>query len=109
MSALRAESGPTGEGPSKIEIEDEVLANSLREFCNLGEGLLALGILGDGCLQCLMSSLVVLHNDEPIATIWAGFKSAKTIDDPVLEVGRFQLLGYGCDNVDGAATVVRDG
>jgi hypothetical protein len=56
-----------------------------------------------------MSSLVVLYNDEPIATIWAGFKSAKTIDDPVLEVGRFQLLSYGCYNVDGAATVVRDG
>jgi hypothetical protein len=39
----------------------------------------------------------------------AGFKSAKTIDDPVLEVGRFQLLSYGFYNVDGAATVVRDG
>jgi hypothetical protein len=96
-------------GSSKIEIEDELSANSGRELCNLGERLLALGILGDGCLQCLMSSLVVLYNDESIATIWAGFKSAKTIDDPVLEVGRFQLLSYGCYNVDGAATVVRDG
>ena len=48
---------------SKIEIDDHLSANPLRELCNLGKGPLDFGVLRNSCLQLLLVRLVVLHND----------------------------------------------
>ena len=88
-------------GVSKIEIDDQFSANSLRELCNLGKRLLAFGVLHKSCLRLLIGHLVgVLHNDEPVSDIWAGLKATQPIGDPVFEIDGLQLLGQGCHFVD---------
>ncbi|MGC2318435.1 MAG: hypothetical protein WA615_18400 [Bradyrhizobium sp.] len=94
---------------SKIEIDDHLSANPLRDLCNLDKGPLAFGVLRNSCLRLVIGRLVgVLHNDEPVSDIWAGLKAAQPIGDPVFELGGLQLLGQGCHFVDGTATIVGD-
>ena len=94
---------------SKIEIEDHFPANPRCELCNLGKGPLAFGVLRNSRLRLLMGRLVVRHNDEPVSGIWAGFKAAQPIGDPVFEIGGLQGLGHGCHDVDGTTAIVGDG
>jgi hypothetical protein len=99
---LRRPSRPAQRTPavSKIEIDDHFSANPLRELCNLGKGLLAFGVLRNGCLRLLIGRLVgVLHNDEPVSGIWAGLKAAQPIGDPVFEIDGLQLLGQGTSSM----------
>ena len=59
---------------SEIEVADQLPADPLREFRDLGKDRLA---FGGG----------VLHDDEPIPGIGAGFKAAQPMGDPVFEIG----------------------
>ena len=94
---------------SKVEIDDHLSADPLRELCNLGKGLLAFGVSRNSGLHLLIGRLVgVPDNDEPVSDIWAGLKAAQPIGDPVFELGGLQLLGQGCHFVDGTATIVGD-
>jgi hypothetical protein len=79
---------------SKIEIGDHFSADPLREPCNLGKGLLAFGVFGNGFLRLLIGRLVgVLHDDQPVSDIRAGLKLTQPIADPVFAIGGLQATG----------------
>src|SRR5664279_4286604 len=101
----RRTAGAAKPAVSKIEIDDQFSTNPCRELRNLGEGLLAFGVLRESRLRLLISRLVgILHDDEPVSDIWAGLKAAQSIDNSVFEIGGLQLRGHRCHFVDSSAT-----
>jgi hypothetical protein len=62
---------------SKIEIDNHLSTNFLREPCYLNKDLLAFGVLRNSCLRLFIGCLAgILHNDKPVSDIWAGLKAA---------------------------------
>jgi hypothetical protein len=70
-----AKKSPTAR--SKIEIDNHLSTNSLRELRYLNKDLLAFGVLRNSCLHLFIGCLVgILHNDKPVSDIRAGLKAA---------------------------------
>jgi hypothetical protein len=70
-----AKKSPTAR--SKIEIDNHLSTNSLRELRYLNKDLLAFGVLRNSCLRFFIGCLVgILHNDKPVSDIRAGLKAA---------------------------------
>ena len=93
---------------SKVEIDDPLLTDPLRELGNLGKDPLAFGVFLDGGLRRVVDRFVACRNDQPVSGGWAGFKPAEPISDPVFEVGGLQSPGQGSHYVDGTAAIMGD-
>src|ERR1051326_7198868 len=95
---------------SKIEIEKFFSTDPLCELRNLAECLLYFGVFRNRGPRLLISRFVSAgHNDQPVSGIWASFKPAQPIADPVFEVRGLQRPGDGRHYIDGSTTIMRDG